>query len=377
MITSNCVEIYKKRKSVKTLPARFNIDLNLGDGCNFRCTYCFEHEHSAARVLSEDVFVKFIDVVKQMTAVGTEITINLWGGEPLTYPEKIDRLLTEFAENKLVSFLMYTNGWYIEDYSTMLLKHKDVLGKRLVIQVSHDFLPADKSHRVNLSASPEKTIERVLGAIKFLDENDFAYSIKSTGSFEDLEENLCEQYVNFYNFRSTLIHKDRIGFGYTPDSCATRAIDEDKFGKQLVKLLKFFAANKLKETNFKWFFQSTQRLSCGAGKSSFAIDVNGNAKYCHGCFYHNEADDDTLKIANIFDENFLYKVEHNFVAENNLVAPAGRCTTCDVNVCFRCNAINCHGDVANWNEPCVENVCAMFKFLSPYVDAYHTMAKKW
>ena len=356
---------------------QFNIDLNLGDNCNFRCSYCFEREHSAARVLTDDVLERFISLVKMATETGSTVNINFWGGEPLLHIKHVRRVLDEFTGNERVSFLMYTNGWYVLDNSDLLLKARETYGKRLVIQVSHDFLPGDLSHRVNPSSTPVETEERVLNAIRFLDDNDFEYSVKTTGSFEDLEDNFCEQFVNFHNFRLTLKKRDQIGYGYTPDTCATRAVNREKFEAQLLKLLKFFAANKLKNPNFRWFNNENQRLSCGAGKHSFAVDVNGNTKYCHGCFYHNEANDDTLKIANIFDDNALFLAEHNYVAENSLNLPDGKCKTCDALVCFRCNAMNCNGDVKHWADPCVDNVCEVYKIASKYIEAFRVMSKKW
>ena len=357
---------------------QINMELNLGDDCNFRCHYCFEAGYYKPRSVEPRVVERFIELGKIVLEHGQRLSVSFWGGEPMLHMDAIDRVLSELGEYPSVDFLLYTNGWFVEQYGDVLLKHSATIGKRFCVQVSHDFLPPEINHRVIPGVDGAAVEQRVLDAIRWLDRSDVTYAIKTTGMLSDLEHHLFEQYMRFVTFREELRHKDEITMGYTPDTTDFRAIDEAALGEQLHKLLVYFAERRMLDTHFNWFY-GNRKLMCAAGKSSCLVDVDGNALYCHGCLYYVKQPElaDEVRFANIFDDNALFKIEYSKVTSEQLYLHNPQCAACEAEVCFRCNAINCRGDVSRWSVSNVLNSCNMYKFISKYIRAYLAMRERW
>lgn len=351
-----------------------HLELNLGDDCNFRCQYCFEAGYYKPRTVEPRVVDRFIELAKTVLDHGQPLGISFWGGEPMMHMDVVYRVLDELADYKDVNVLLYTNGWFIEPNHEQLLPRIKRWGKRLVIQVSHDFLPTELSHRVIPGVDNAVVERRVLNGIRWLDSVDAGFAIKTTGTFDDLEHHLYNQFINFMNFRKELVHRDDVSMGYTPDTTDSRAVDEELLGAQLNKLLVYFAKHKLTDPHFVWF-SGTARKMCSAGRNSVIIDVDGSVLYCHGCLYGGHRDE--LQFASVFDQNILYKIEHTVVKQRNLMNDNARCAECDALMCFRCNAINCGGDVNNWDACNHPNICDAYRFISRYIRAYLVMRERW
>ena len=357
---------------------RFAFDVNVGEYCNFRCSYCFERKHSEQRFMDKRVIDRTIDLFHQVRDAGFDLHLNFWGGEPLAYPETVERFLAEFQDDDRVRWLMYTNGWFLNDRLPMLKKYLPKYGERLYIQVSHDFVSPELTKRHCPGEPAEQTVKRVLENFGLLFEAGFNCGLKTTGDFEFLENHLYDQYVNFINFTESIGSVNE-RLAVTPDTCATRYIDEEKFGAQLKKLLVHFKERRLKPTRFAWFDEENRKLNCTAGIQNLIVDYNGNIKYCHGCLYHNDATgaDDNMVITNVFDDNCLFKAKFNHVDVHRLDRPCKQCQECDVALCFRCNALNCNRDVTKWDAPNPPNMCALYRFLSKYIEAYRVISAEF
>ncbi len=354
------------------------IDLNLGTGCNFRCKYCFEQGCYTDKAISRDVVDRFVYLVDEMTAVDTNVSICFWGGEPMMYMDTINYVMDKLGRNPLVSFFLYTNGWFIKQHEKTLDDFISTCGKRFTLQISHDFMPGDMNKRVMLNKSSDEVTHRVLDALRWCDEREMNFSAKSTLMIDDLEHNLFTQYMTFNDFRKTLKHHDTFFLAITPDTDNTRAADEQALGEQLKKLLVYFANNKMKKTYFHWF-DDAHRAVCAGGATTFIVDVDGTVYPCHRCLYgwgenHDRAN---TGYTSVFDDNVLYKIEHNVIARNHLSRENEQCAACDTLVCFRCNATNCKGDLMNWNKSNPDVQCNMYKFISKYIAAYQKMRSEW
>lgn len=353
---------------------KVGISINMGKACNFRCKYCFEVKNGAVES-KESLYPKTFDRVIELLHVLQEnndlVHVEFWGGEPLIYFKDVYRIVKEFSMYDNVEFFMYTNGSLVNKYKKELLELKNLIGKRLQVQVSYDFHNEENNQRVQLGKTVMETDKVVKEAIHFFDDNGFNFGIKSTCTVNDLENNIYQQYVNYDKFNQTLKHK--VVFACTPDTLSDGLIDFDKMNNQFIKLIQYFIDNKKDNhgyTGFVWF-DTADRADCHGGDDSFIVDLDGRVTYCHGCLYA----DDKMFYTNIFDDNCLYKIEHNYLVRNNMFAKNSKCQECDSIFCFRCNSINSNGKVEDWNKSNNDSVCAMYKKISNYIKAYQKMRR--
>ena len=347
-----------------------SVSINMGSGCNFRCKYCFEVKNGAvekSESIPQNVFDRIIEVLHELAEVN-ELRIEFWGGEPTVYFDKIKKIISEFYDNKDVSFFMYTNGSLVQAYKNDLLEIKEHVGRRLQIQVSYDYHNIENNQRIQLNHGAEETDKMVREAIKWFDENDFYVGTKSTCTINDLEEHLFEQYLNFEKLNKEL--KKKIPFALTPDTLNVGNVDYNKMNNQFIKLIRYFLKNKeFGQTGFLWFDQPNSNADCSGGYNSFQIDLNGDVSYCHGCLYGKQ----DLVYTNIFEDNFLHKVDCNYLVANNMFKKNEKCSNCESIFCFRCNALNSNGKKEHWNNSNKEDVCKLYNKISDYIKAYYKL----
>lgn len=346
-----------------------SVSINMGSGCNFRCKYCFEVKNGAVnhpKSLTAKTKKRTIEVLHLLQELH-DLRIEFWGGEPSVYFKDIKEIIDEFTPYENVSFFMYTNGSLVSQYADELLEiHKNV-GHRFEVQVSYDYQNLSNNQRLQLNKTVEETDEMVRDAIKFFDRNGFKFGTKTTCTMKDLEENIYDMYLNYEQLNSELKHK--VPFVCTPDTLGSGSIDYEKMHEQFVKLIRYFLKNKkFKQTGFLWFDQNGNK-DCMGGANSFQIDIDGRVTYCHGCLYMN----DKMFYTNIFEDNFLHKIDHNYLVANSKFTKPEQCLNCNSQFCFRCNAINSKGNPDNWDKPNSPEVCKLYRKISEYIEAYLRM----
>jgi hypothetical protein len=209
----------------------------------------------------------------------------------------------------------------------------------------------------------------VRNAIKFFDQNNFKFGTKTTCTMKDLEENLFNMYMNYEKLNTELVHK--VAFVCTPDTLGVGNVNYDKMHEQFIKLIRYFVKHKkFGQTGFLWFDQNAN-MDCTGGLGSFQIDIDGRVTYCHGCLYMN----DKMFYTNIFEDNFLHKVDMNYLVQNNKFQKPEQCQKCNSRFCFRCNAINSKGNPDNWDCPNSVEVCKLYRKISDYIEAYERLSK--
>ncbi len=346
-----------------------SVSINMGSSCNFRCKYCFEVKNGAVELnnkLDTKVKTRLIEVL-HLLAEMHDLRIEFWGGEPTVYFKDIKEIIDEFADNEYVSYFLYTNGSLVESFYDELLEIQSKVGDRFEVQVSYDYHDLENNQRLHLNKSVEETDKMVKDAIRFFDEHNFHFGTKSTCTMKDLEENIYTQYVNYDKFNETLKHK--VAFVCTPDTLNAGDVDYDKMHQQFMKLIKYFIAhNKGEQTGFLWFDQEANK-DCYGGANSFQVDIDGRVTYCHGCLYMNS----DMFYTTIFEDNFLHKIDHNYLVQNNKFEKNEQCKQCNSVFCFRCNAINSCGDKEKWNSSNKPEVCKLYNKISHYIKAYQRM----
>ena len=224
---------------------RFFVDLNLGTACNFRCEYCFEQGCYTSMSMRKDVLERFLTLAKIILDNGSHLEICFWGGEPMLYFDTVIKVIDSLYQYDNVSFLLYTNGWFVRKQGQILENIVDKCGWRFTLQISHDFMPNELNHRVMPGKTRAEVEAHVLDAFRWCDEREINFSAKSTSTIDDMEHHLFEQYMTFFEFRNSLRHKENFSLAITPDTSNKKMIDEQALGEQLHKLLVFWAKNKI------------------------------------------------------------------------------------------------------------------------------------
>ena len=104
--------------------------------CNFSCSYCYQDQYNNPAVeLNKDVIDAFFGYVKKEFALRRKY-ITIFGGEPLLNSPRQKELISyiiDRANDADLSLCFVTNGYYLEEYISVLRK-----GKIREIQVTLD-----------------------------------------------------------------------------------------------------------------------------------------------------------------------------------------------------------------------------------------------
>lgn len=118
----------KKIRSVHTLK------ISLGLACNYSCSYCsqaFQVAHASKSTTADvDIFLRNLDTWLE----GKPKRIELWGGEPLLYWNKIEKLMPVLKERYPdASYLIITNGTMLTEAIIDKMDEWD-----MEVAISHD-----------------------------------------------------------------------------------------------------------------------------------------------------------------------------------------------------------------------------------------------
>lgn len=86
------------------------------EACNFRCEYCYE-EHKQNK-MSDEIQNEIVEFVRRNLKYYAGISVSWFGGEPLLYPDIIERISMELKElcrkaKKPYNAIMTTNGYLL------------------------------------------------------------------------------------------------------------------------------------------------------------------------------------------------------------------------------------------------------------------------
>jgi len=117
VVVNDDIEFYKIKYS--TLKKRYISNTLLLTitptlGCNFKCPYCFEKEHSHKKIMSESIENDIVSLIKKSGK--SRVVVTWFGGEPLLGFNSIKRLtakILNFTENYNASII--TNGYLLND----------------------------------------------------------------------------------------------------------------------------------------------------------------------------------------------------------------------------------------------------------------------
>lgn len=264
-----------------------SVSLNMAQGCNLRCTYCFagEGDYGNKTMMS---FETARAAVSMFSAGRKWFHIIFFGGEPMLNFSVIKQVV-EWCEDPSqtckFSYSMTTNATLLNDERMQWLQNKN-----FAITISYDGkgLHARQRRNKDLISNSETLVEKRIG--KFRDHlqalKDFR--LRTTISRENLDvlEDAMVATLNSYNFKMYVSHHA------TPEkpNCFEKE-DIDTLGGIYERVIDRFIESEQWEDIFR--FENTVKFmrlihtgktggyACGAGINYLTVSATGKYYLCH------------------------------------------------------------------------------------------------
>ncbi|OME05863.1 radical SAM/SPASM domain-containing protein [Paenibacillus odorifer] len=307
--------------------------LNLADGCNLQCTYCYEGIEKRTAVLKEEVMHDAIDFMIENNPEDEKINLVLLGGEPLLN-KRIFLSLFEYIENKyteykdIFEFEMTTNGILLDDKVVSIVKNNNF---KLLISIDGD----KETHNLNRKSLNEKDYyDTIMRNVHKLLNGNVRFGVRMTVTCNNVHL-FYKNVLYFYNMGIKKIHAAYDDFGtWTPE---TLGILDDQ-----MNLLDEFYLSSVAYTNdvllnlydlkLTTFFAARKPLFCSAGSiGHFTVNSSGEIFPCGYVL-----NDPKWNIGNLQSGIEKKKLVDSI---KNSVKYSEKCKECDIS--FTCSGQKC------------------------------------
>lgn len=174
------------------VPRPFRIQIDVTDGCNFRCPTCLKrYQHKSVQELNLDAWEHIFEKIKT-TPLLREVTIC--GGEPFTRPDILNIL--KLAKSKNLYTVVVTNGWYQND--DMMRSLSEIGVDRLMVSLNS----LDESVH-DASRNMPGSHKRIMDLIALWQENDYTVDLC-------LETIIMERNVHEISALADFVHKNKL-----------------------------------------------------------------------------------------------------------------------------------------------------------------------
>jgi uncharacterized protein len=266
------------------------VSLNMAQGCNLRCTYCFagEGDYGNKSMMTPATAIKTVEFFARGAdgAFRERFHVIFFGGEPMLNFSAIQAVV-EWCEAQpcRFSFAMTTNGTLLTAEKVEWLK-----SKRFALNLSYDGkglqarqrLTKDKTH------NSESLVERKLASFTTQLGELRAFLLRATVTKANLDllEEAIVSTLTARNFRLMVSHH-----ATALRSLAFGDADIDKLGAVYQRVIdRFLAAGDyerlLRLDNLKGHLQTihrgkTAQIACGAGVNYLTVSTAGRFYLCH------------------------------------------------------------------------------------------------
>jgi sulfatase maturation enzyme AslB (radical SAM superfamily) len=330
----------KSKKKSKKVYKLYALEITTTEGCNFRCSYCFE-KGIAPNVFDNnhaDLLVKRINELLDNEWFKKEyegLKIIFWGGEPTLNMLLCETIIKAFEDDERVCFFMYTNGSTMDKFINTLKRMKtkpfiDKESSKFIVQVSYDGNPINDNCRVPKDKDCQSSII-VLNAIKLLQENDIEFGLKATLSWDNFHwlPLVWDDFYSLYKeFGKNIKYSVTVDY-YDVQFRKYADIVRESILNIARKEIMFYRQNGTFLSNI---FGNNKAI-CATGKSMATVDTKGDISYCHGCLYSKSK----FKYSSIFYDDFIDSIKrsHDFFVDHE--AEPEECKNCIAGLCLRCN----------------------------------------
>lgn len=363
----------------EVLPTFFLVSLT--NNCNLRCKYCF-NKFVDFKYIDNDVIDDIICYLEEyfMEYKPKGITIQLWGGEPLTRFDKIEYFYNRIKETEIIFKLcIETNGTLISKEIAEKLHSMSI-----DIGVSFDGCPSIQDFQ-RPKANGKKSSEDALNGIRNL-----KTYYRHLGSISVVTKKLLEHFDESFDFITSSGLFNSIKFNIVKlgkdNKLSLRDEEIEIYASKLVdKAFEVFnTKNQITEGNIIERLKNLVYRPCGnicvshgcqGGRKMISFDAVGNIYPCEMTDY------DDVRMGSIYDDKDLVKlIKRNagqkYFAEKNLL----KCKDCPF--LFYCRGgctsaiIYKKGVVEGIDEEqCIMNKIMYPKLIEKILDEPNTVSK--
>ncbi len=301
-----------------------HLSIELTDGCNLRCVFCYLGTRKKDRKFKFIEKDKLLDFLEICYIHGLSV-VELTGGEPLLHPDFIE--IFNYCAKKFDIVGVLTNGLLLKENKVKeLSKYKDKIFVNISLD-SYDEKMHDYLRGVNGAH------KAAVNAIKLLSK----YGIKSRAAMTVVPETVGqitetmkfakEIGATYFNYNPVL------PFGYGEELKGSK-FDWDTLTEETRKYLYQTELNLFENYNdyIPYVDNIDEIKNCGAGFKSFSLDAHGELKLC-AMGGRNES------FGNVFNEDFERLFSKDvFKLLRDLHAPSKEiCLDCEfANYCHKC-----------------------------------------
>lgn len=313
------------------------IDLMMTRRCNFRCSYCYEHDYKYSGDITPEVLHQLPKFITELSnnVPHQEMMITFWGGEPTLKSNEIIDIVEQFHKDRYLNSIKYaiiTNGYNLDKLRNVLVDWKQS-GIDFFVQVSYDYQPNQRLFRRNLY--PDSS-SKILDNIYWLAKNNLNFSTKSTINIQGIQ-NIYEVYLDFLQVREKVKQYNRskdINLVLTLDTLNMPNKEElnlslAKFREGMTKIISH-QLNNNEQPNLNWL--RPDRRLCSVGNNLLSIDTDGSLYPCHGTLFSKVSHLHKYK-TNIFNTTNYKSLFRDTVFKDN-----DKCMDCSACFCLKCNA---------------------------------------
>lgn len=306
--------------------------LNLTDGCNFHCSYCYEGKKKHFTVMNEEILRESIKYIIENNN-DNFISLTFLGGEPLLNKEMLYKAIEiieqEYPEHKkLMHYRITTNGVFLtEDVIKFLVGHKF----HISISIDGD----RETHNLNrVSNNGEDVYNLIFDNMKNLMTytDDFKVRMTVTGNTVD---KIVRNVKYFYDFGIKNIHVG-IDKGYQWSKEELRCLD-----RQLEFLREYYLREVINDDKkilgtfdykITTFIAKREVEFCSGGTSGHIV-INGNGELYPCGYVLNEAAWDLGNVKTGLKSKKFFETIRSHVKENK------KCQNCKI--AFTCSGRKC------------------------------------
>lgn len=261
------------------------VSLNMAQGCNLRCTYCFagEGDYGKKSMMTSETA---INVLGHLAQGKERFHVIFFGGEPLLNYKTIVEVV-EWCETQSTkfSFGMTTNSTLLNEAKLNWLKEKNF---QIIISYDGKGLHAKQRLNKDLKSNSESLVEKKLSRFKEELGQLRSMVLRTTVTKKNLpllEEAIVETLTS-QNYRFAVSHHS------TPEE-VLRFTDEDieELGHIMGRVVDRLLAKEDYETimkidNIKKYVMTihkgkVRQPACGAGLEYLTVSTSGNFYLCH------------------------------------------------------------------------------------------------
>lgn len=360
--------------------------VSISNACPLDCVYCFEKDmhDSKLKMSIETVDATFFYLYHNAKRNKTELSITLFGGEPTTNLDAIERffhLACEYGHEISIQMSIITNGFIMNDrLYDLLYNFVVVAGMPFTVQISMDGIPeVQNANRPTIGGGESSaTVVKNIGIYKEI--------FTKAGRVQDIVIHSVTSPTGAYKLHETYKYITET-FGLNLWTCPVQDdglswtdADVEAFTENYARILEDakqdkLDANKIMHNPLNGDCKTNAQLghACGAGLGYAGIMPDGDIWTCHHYYYNqNQPDYQDYNVGNVYDgvdpfaKGLMPFRRVSIGSDDQPCGLSDNCIGCDNGLCYRCHAAN-HAATGNPKNQIVNTYCRLMNIIHKFV----------